>query len=145
MRKLLTVGLVVVLLLCFTLPVMAFDVGSKLFNASEGAFIADGYLTAGKQFNADYSVSNGLETFIVTSHQHQWFVKGELGLKMYDIVRPFMEFETLTGINAKRTYGLDVYFPMDGIDAGIRTMYVSDEQYAMSKNKYGYVGMILKF
>jgi hypothetical protein len=145
MKKILTVFLVAALALCFALPVMAFDAGSKLFGASEGSIVLDGYITAGKQFSANYSVSNNLESFIVTSNEHQWFMKAELGIKIYDIARPFIELETLTGINAKRTYGLDIYFPMDGLDAGIRTMYVSDEQYAVSKNKYGYVGAIIKW
>jgi hypothetical protein len=147
MRKsVLQMGLLVavfVLLLC--LPAIALDVGKAVFGAEEGSVVLDGYITGGKQFEADYTINNKIDTLTISSGENQWYMEGEAGIKLYDIVRPFVRLSTLTGVYANREFGLDIYWPLAGLDVGIRGSCISDEQYKMSKNKFGYVGAILKF
>jgi hypothetical protein len=144
MKKLLALFLMVASVLLLAIPAMAFDAG-KLLGADAGDILLDGYATAGRQFDADYRVNNNVETFTTTATEHQWYIEGEAGLKLYDIARPFVKLETLTGVYAERTYGMDIYWPLAGLDAGVRGAYVSNEQYGLSKNRFGYAGLIVKW
>jgi hypothetical protein len=137
--------IVALLLIAATIPAMAFDVGKGLLGANAGDIILDGYITGGKQFDADYALNNKIDTLTISSGANQWYLEGEAGIKLYDLARPFVKLETLTGVYAERTYGMDLYWPLAGLDAGIRGAYVSNEQYGLSKNKFGYAGLILKF
>jgi hypothetical protein len=129
----------------FPTTVMAFDVGKAVLGAEEGSVVLDGYATAGRQFEAEFTTADGIETFTASSKENQWYAEGEIGVKCFDLVRPFTKLETLTGVYAERTYGMDIYWPLAGLDAGIRGAYISNEQYGLSKNKFGYAGLILKF
>lgn len=136
MRKLFML-LSIVMLLMMTVPAQAMQLGDN--------FSLDTELRAARPFDADYNVNNDIETLNITSKEHEWFLSAEVGLKMFNLVRPYIALETVTGIYAQRTYGVEILYPVSMIDVGVWGAYISRENYAVSKDTYGMVGIVARF
>ena len=138
MRKRLFILISIVMLLCMAIPAGAIQLGTN--------FNLDTEVKAARAFDADYSVTNDIENLNITAKEHEWFLSAEIGLKMFNLVRPYVALETVTGIYAKRTYGMEVTYPVLGIaDVGVWAAYISQENYGVLKDHYGMAGFVGRF
>ena len=142
MRKLIILFSIVMLFVA--VPAMAFDM-SKSVGLSEKTLVVDGEFIGGKTFESTYDVNNDIETATLTSKQHEWLIQATVGLKVYDTVRGFWEYETVTGMYSETTLGTDIMFPMAGLDAGVRIAHVSRKDYKVSDSDYWFSGVRLRF
>lgn len=142
MKKLITLLSIVMLLVA--VPAMAFDL-SKAVGLSEKTLVVDGEFIGGKTFESEYAVNDNIETLTLVSKQHEWLVQTKLGVKVYDAIRIFWEYETVTNMYNEDMYGADVMFPMAGLDAGIRVGYVARDDYKVSESDYWFTGVRVKF
>lgn len=146
MRKLVALTIsIVMLVFCMTMPAQAYDLGKALGIGEEKTLLLDAEVKAARPFDANYTVAYDIETLNITAKEHEWFLSTEIGLKIYDLVRPYVILETVTGIYAQRLYGVEILYPISGVDVGVWGAYISRENYGVAKDRYGMAGFVARF
>lgn len=152
MRKILIVMMLVTALMMFmSVPARAeMDLaGGKL----------SGYLTAGKLFDVNYSLTvdqttgSQIDTIMLSSPREQILIGGEVRYT-YKSVSPFLNYFTLTGKNTQGDFSIRKSLLFIGTDVevwksiGIRTMYfqwLNKVGEVKEISRYLYTGLIVKF
>lgn len=126
-------------------PAQALDLSKPLGLGDEKTFVIDGEIIAGKTFSSSYDVADDIETVMLTSKQHEWHIQSEIGLKFFDVVRPYWKYTTVTGIYNEDELGVDVMFPVLGLDIGVRGAYIARDDYKIAESEYWFSGVRLRF
>lgn len=143
MKRLITLFSIVMLLMA--VPAMAFDLSKPLGLGNEKTLVVDVELRAARPFEAEYSVTDNAETLNIAGREHEWFLKAEAGIKVLDTVRAYLNWQSITNIYAERRYGVEVLFPVSGVDSGVFTEYVNRTDYKVAQDKYGMAGFLMRF
>lgn len=143
MKRLIT--LLSLFMLLMAVPVMAFDLSKPLGLGDEKTLQVDGEFIAGKTFSSTYAVVDEIDTLTLAAKQHEWLIQSEIGVKLFDVVRGFWQYETVTDMYNEDEFGIDVMFPVAGIDMGIRTSHVKRDDYKVSESEYWFSGVRVKF
>jgi hypothetical protein len=132
-------------LLVFPVRAQALDLSKPLGLGDEKTFVLDGEFTMGKTFSSSYDVADDIEMVSLTSKQHEWHIQSEIGLKFFDVVRPYWKYTTVTGIYNEDELGVDVMFPVLGLDIGVRGAYIARDDYKIAESEYWFSGVRLRF
>lgn len=126
-------------------PATALDLSKPLGLGDEKTLALDVELKAARPFDAEYSVENDVENLNITATEHEWFLNAKIGIKIADLVRPYIELETVTNIYAQRAYGCEVLVPISGVDVGVWAAYINRTNFKVSQDKYGMAGIVARF
>lgn len=143
MRKFITLLSIAILLVA--MPAFAYDLSKPLGLGNEKTLQVDGEFIAGKTFSSNYAVVDEIDTLTLAAKQHEWLIQSEIGVKLLDVVRGFWQYETVTGMYNEDEFGIDVMFPVAGIDMGVRTSYVKRDDYKIAESEYWFSGVRLRF
>lgn len=127
---------------------------SHAFDVGKGVSI-DGFLTAGKLWDVDFSDTDRQSTINATTNKGEIYFEGEVGVR-YKFMRPFAGYQYLGGIMQDEVFSVEKlgvdWFPISmpagklaSLSVGIRTSYNWFRATEFLKHDFAYTGLIVKW